>query len=254
MPVMRPLAELDLGHEARLDPGDVSAADARHLRRHREGRLGPFERSEQGEQASDLAVVEPRADVAGVPQLAAVVDGQDERAERGRAVARAARVPGDHELLTAVRLDLQPVAAPPPLRIARALPLGHDSLEPLALDGLVERAAVLERRREAHGRIRAHQLGQELATLLERPVDDRRAAGLEAVEGVVDEPARALLHAPRSSGGRDRRARTPRRPPPRRERPRPRPPCATAENRPVRSLPLRERSSHFPPRTYASAR
>ena len=194
VPVMRPLAELDLGHEARLDPGDVSATNARHPRRHREGRLGPFERSQQGEQASDLAVVEPRADVAGVSQLAAVVDGQDERAERGRAVPRASRVSGDHELLAAVRLDLQPVATPPPLRIARALPLGHDSLEPLALDGLVERQAVVEHRGEAHGRIRAHQLGQELATLLERPVDDRRALGFEAVEGVVDEPARALLH------------------------------------------------------------
>ena len=75
------------------------------------GDVGALERPQQPEQPLDLVVVEAGADVADLAQLAALVDAEHERAEAAGAAALPLRVAGDHELLAAVRLDLEPVAA-----------------------------------------------------------------------------------------------------------------------------------------------
>src|SRR5262249_21818380 len=109
--VVRPLGELDLGHEPWLDPDDVALLHLRHLRDNRERRLVPAQRLELGEQPSDQALAEAGADVADPLPLLAAMDAEHERAEAAAATALALRVAADHELLPAVSLDLQPVTA-----------------------------------------------------------------------------------------------------------------------------------------------
>ena len=86
-------------------------------------------------------------------QLLPAVDAEDERAEAGRAPALALRVAADDELLPAVRLDLQPVAAALALLVARRRLLGHDALEPLLLRRLEQRLAVVEGAGELDDRV-----------------------------------------------------------------------------------------------------
>ena len=195
--VVRPLDELDLGDELRLDPDDVALADPRHLRHLAERRRVALERLQLLQQPVDLAVVETGADVADVDELAALVGREDERAERPCATALAARVAGDHELLAAVALDLQPLARAPAREVAGAEPLRHDPLELLLLGRGEQRVAVVEALRELHDPVPlVEELLEPLAPLLERQVDHRLALDLEQVEHVVDDrrPALALLH------------------------------------------------------------
>ncbi len=191
---MRPLAELDLRHEPRLDPDDVAPLHPGHLRDGGKRRVGPLERPQLLEQHADLAVVEPRPDVAGIAQLSVLVDRKDERPERRGPASRSTGVPGDHELLARVSLELQPVARAATLGIERAAPLGDDPLEPLLGDGAEQRLPLVERVREPNGRIGSHELGEPVAALLDRAGDERLPVCLEAVEGVVDERSRASLH------------------------------------------------------------
>src|SRR5215211_8032106 len=149
MAVVRPLRELDLDDEPRLDPDDLVLADARQLQRHRKRRVLALQRLQQPDEPLDLLLVEPGADVADVGQLAAAPDGEDQRAKTAGAAATALRVPRDEELLPAVRLDLHPVAGAPALEVARLDALADDPLEALLLRRLQERGAVVERLREA---------------------------------------------------------------------------------------------------------
>ena len=80
-PLVRPLHERDLRNELRLDPHDVPAADARHLRHLGERRVRPRERLQELQQALDLGVAVPGADVPRPAQPAGLVNGHDERAE-----------------------------------------------------------------------------------------------------------------------------------------------------------------------------
>ena len=194
---MRPLDELHLGHELRLHPDDVALPHAWHLRNLPERRRVAPERLQLLQEPVDLAVVEPGADVAGVDEISTLVGREHERAERSLTTALAARVAGDHELLPAVALDLQPLARPPAGQVAGAEPLGHDPFEALLLRGCQERLSVLEGLREAHCLVPLVQkLLQSLAPLLEREVDDRLALHLEQVEDEVDDrrAGLALLH------------------------------------------------------------
>ena len=147
--VPRPLGELDLGDERRLDPGHVAAAHLRHLRllgerrssSRRSGFRSIFEPIE-------LAIGEPGADVARVAEPVGCVDAEHERADPARAAALAARVAGDDELLAALQLQLAPVrraAAGPVLRVGQ---LRDDALEPVLARGPLERGTVVERRRD----------------------------------------------------------------------------------------------------------
>ena len=107
--LVRPLRELDLRDELRLDPRDVGPTHARHLRNLGERRIRALERSEQSQQPLDLAVREARPDVSRPPQHTRVVYPDDERAEPSRASSLPARVPGDDDLLRLAQLELVPV-------------------------------------------------------------------------------------------------------------------------------------------------
>ena len=133
---MRPLGELDLANELRLDPDDVASADLGHLRHFAERRRSALQRTELVEKLVDLPAVEAGADVAGIHELAALVVAEHEGAEARRTPSRAFREAGDDELLLAVCLDLQPVAGAPALRVLGVEPFGHDPFEPLFLCGL----------------------------------------------------------------------------------------------------------------------
>ena len=193
--VVRPLAELDLDDEPRLDPDDVGLAHPGHLRRLRERRVGPLERLQQLQQPADLLLAEAGADVADVAERAALVHGEHERAEARRAVAAAAGVAGDEELLAPVRLQLEPVAAAAAREVGRARPLRHHALEPLLLRRGEQGGAVGEALREQDVGIPSiEQRGEPRAPFLDRQRDQLRPVGLEQVERVVDESARPALH------------------------------------------------------------
>src|SRR6185369_15618595 len=109
----------------------------------------------------------------------------------------AARVARDHELLLAVRLELEPVARALARQVLRLEPLAHDPLEPPLLRGLVEGGRVLEALRELDGAVAAvEQLAQPLTPLRERQTRHGLAVYLEQVEDVVDDrrPGLRLLH------------------------------------------------------------
>ena len=193
--VVRPLGELDLADEPRLDPDDVVAAHLRHLRDEAERRARPLERPELLEELVDLLLREARADVADVLEAVLAADSEDERAERPRPPSLPARVAGDDELLAAVHLDLQPVARAAARLVARARLLGDDALELLRRRRLLQAGPVVESLREEDGAVPAVEKADELlAPLLERAVDDRRALDLEDVEHVVDDRPASLLH------------------------------------------------------------
>jgi hypothetical protein len=142
--VVRPLGELDLTDELRLDPDDVALADLWHLRDLFEGRRLALERAQLGEQLLDLRPGEAGADVAYILESRASPDREHERTERPGAAALPLRVAGDDERLAAVGLDLEPVARSAADGVPRVGALGHDPLEALLLCGLVEGLAVLE--------------------------------------------------------------------------------------------------------------
>src|SRR4051794_23214615 len=192
--VVRPLRELDLGHELRLDPDDVALLHLRHLRDDREGRLVPPERLELLEQLADRALVEAGADVSDPLPLLAAMDAEHERTEAAAAPALALRVAADHELLPPVRLDLQPVATAAAFGVARRRALRHHALQTLFGRRLEQRLAVFERAGELDDRIRHEQLLEPGPALGQWEVDRRVAVDLEHVEHFVRKPSAPLLH------------------------------------------------------------
>src|SRR5206468_3128380 len=126
-----PLGEANLAHDSRLDP--VVAAPAGRAARERRGR--PLERTKLLADRLECPLVEPRADLGDVDQLALVVETQVQRAEmRPRALWH--RVAADHELLPELTLDLQPV--PRAFRGIGAVALLRDhAFQPLLAAGRV---------------------------------------------------------------------------------------------------------------------
>ena len=100
-------------------------ADPRHLRRLAKGDVVPHERPQLVEQPVDLASSKPVPTLPAQRSPPAVVDAEHERAEAVRAAPLALRVAGDDELLPALRLDLQPVAAAPARAGSASRPLGR---------------------------------------------------------------------------------------------------------------------------------
>src|SRR5581483_8633792 len=117
--------------------------------------------------------------------------------EPSRPPALALRVPGDHELLPTVGLDLQPLAGALSLAVGAIGTLGDDPLETLRPGRLVERVPVLERLRQPHRPVPAVEDAlQPLAALAQRQVDERLTLQLEHIECLVDDRSArlALLH------------------------------------------------------------
>jgi hypothetical protein len=98
---------------------------------------------------------EAGADVADVAPFVTLADGKHQRTEVGPRSAWRGEA-GDHRLLAARRLDLQPVRAACTRVIAAVSPLGHDAFEALLL-GLLEvlnavlRAVLAERQQRMTG-------------------------------------------------------------------------------------------------------
>ena len=175
----RPLDELDLCDELRLDPDDVATADARHLRRLRERGVSPLERLQELRAARSISASrEPGADVPGPAQAAGLVNADDERAEAARAAALAPRVARDDDLLALAHLHLAPVRAPAPRLVLRVRPLGDDALEPLLARGL---RAAHRRRRTAVRRARSPPPGStSCSSRSRRSTSGRSTSGSES--------------------------------------------------------------------------
>src|SRR5439155_25856735 len=77
--VVRPLDEIDLADELRLDPDDVSLPHSRHLRDLGKRRRLPLARAQLAEEPIDLPVGEAGAAVADIGEPAAAEDGEKER-------------------------------------------------------------------------------------------------------------------------------------------------------------------------------
>jgi hypothetical protein len=87
-----------------------------------------------------------------------------------------------------VRLDLEPVARPLALGVARVGALGDHALEPLLARRLEQRRAVVEGLGDPDRPVAAvEQLVEPLAPFGERPVEERLPLHLEDVEDVVDD-------------------------------------------------------------------
>src|SRR2546429_542467 len=158
-----PLGEANLAHDSRLDR--VVAAPAGRAARERRGR--PLERTELLADRLECPLVEPRADLGDVDQLALVVETQVQRAEmRPRALWH--RVAADHELLPELTLDLQPV--PRAFRGIGAVALLRDhAFQPLLAGGGEKVRAVLQHVvTEVDDAARWHQEPQALLARLER--------------------------------------------------------------------------------------
>src|SRR5581483_7501835 len=169
----------------------------RHLRDDRERQLPLLERTQPREQVVDVLVGEAGADVADVRQLVAAPDAEYERAEPPRPPSLPLRVARDHELLAAVRLDLQPLARALALPVRALEPLGDDSLELLLPGRLVQRLPVLELLGQANRPVApVEERLEPRAAVAERQVDERLALELEQVEGLVHDrrPGLPLLH------------------------------------------------------------
>src|SRR5207248_8540185 len=142
--VVRPLGELDLADELRLDPHDVALPDLGHLGHLAEGRVPSLERPQLREQPVDLLLGEAGAAVADPHELVAAAHREHERAEASCPPALALRVAGDDELLPAVRLDLEPLASPLTRLVERVGALGDHALEALLARRREERLPVVE--------------------------------------------------------------------------------------------------------------
>ena len=101
--IIRPAAELDLGHERRLDPHHIRIAMVH-------GRLAYDERPQLSEQVRCGAIIEPCADTSNLDQVIAAASCQfnaSQAAERGRRTDEA----DNGETVGQDALDLQPLHA-----------------------------------------------------------------------------------------------------------------------------------------------
>ena len=197
MPVVRPLRELDLAHELRLDPHDVALAHLRHLRLGGERAGVSPQRLELLQEPVDVVLGEAGAAVADPVDVVPAIRPEHERAEAPGAPALSLRPAADDELLALVRLELQPVAAAPAFEVARLRALRHHAFEPTLERRGEEPLAVVEGRRDLHRRLPwVEQLLQPRAAFRERQIEQRHAVDLEHVEHRIDDRRvrLALLH------------------------------------------------------------
>src|SRR5262247_3611516 len=176
--IARPLGKTNAAHEPRLDPV-VPASGRRSLRKRR---CGARQRPELLDDERECPVVEARAHLRDVDQLAALVEAQMERAEVS-ARALGYGVAADDELLLELALDLEPLPRAPGDVEAVAL-LGDHALEPLLAGGVEEFGAVaLDVIAVSDDAARGHQESETLLARLERQSAQIAAVQPERVEG-----------------------------------------------------------------------
>ncbi len=110
------------------------------------GSNGQVRRDELGERGAAWPqgdVVEARCRRRRRSAEGSLVDADEDRAERGGAVAVAGRVAADHELLLEAVLDLDPRRGPPSGEVGGAGALGDHALEPVPLRGGHHRVGVV---------------------------------------------------------------------------------------------------------------
>ncbi len=182
--LVRPLRELDLGHEVRLDPlhdplqlgGDPD-----------ERRRLPPPHVQPVLQVGEQAVVEAGADLARVHELPVFVKAHEEGTYRPPVVGRR-REAADHQLLAQPALRLPPVS-PAPLPIGCAGPLAHDPLE-AGLEHTLEELTALSAHVIAEpqgGGRRYEEPPQDLLALVEPHLPEVPAVEVQEVEGEIDE-------------------------------------------------------------------
>src|ERR1700730_5234002 len=123
IPCPRPLGELDLGHQPRLD-------EVRTRRRPApvEGRAHALDAPEHRSQLCERPFREARSHLARVHELATVVVADEKGAGQALPTAFTVDPARDHELLSEAVLHLQPGAAPPPRLIGAVEALGDHTL------------------------------------------------------------------------------------------------------------------------------
>src|SRR4051794_445704 len=190
--VARPATELGADDELWPDPGhsaEVAApAPAVVLGRGRvEWRIVDLEGPQRVEHRPAGRAGEPPPHPSTEPELAVLVDADDERAEvPGVATPRGPAA--DHELLFRPDLDLQPGAGTAARLVARPLELGDDAFEILLLGGRSERLALtIDVRRETDTRVGAKDALEQALAVLEGDVEEHPAVEVEQVERLVDE-------------------------------------------------------------------
>src|SRR5438477_5320265 len=197
--------EGDLRHELRLHP-----LDAFFARRIGERRIGPRHCREALGQRAEPFLIEPRADLAGVAQLAAghIVDAENQRTEAGsRAAGRG--VADDDEVLLEAALELDPglgaarfvdrvgALADQALEPELACLLEHLARLPFQVFAQAHAAGLLQRRRQGRFALSERQ------ALLVDTLEERRVEHIEhdpaigaGVEGVLQRlEARAAVLA-----------------------------------------------------------
>ena len=180
MPVVRPLGELDLAHELRLDPDDVALAHLRHLRHLRERRAVACERLELREQLVDVALVEAGAARSRPSELAAL---DRRRARARRSFPRAGPAPSSSRRSTnswrpcVLTLSQSRVRLPSAYREPR--PLRHHALEALLLRRL--EAAPRRRRRSRRPAPSRCRLSSSASSRSRRSASGRSTTGTPSI-------------------------------------------------------------------------
>ena len=125
---------LDLGHQLRLQPGDI----AQRLHGSGERAFLGDERFDFGVNVFERFLVESRAHLSGVRQLFAVIKPEHQRAE---VVALAVRESADDEIVRRYHFDLHPIAAAASFVFAAAR-FGHDAFQAVGARGFEHRIAI----------------------------------------------------------------------------------------------------------------
>src|SRR5918998_6527744 len=177
----RPLAELHARHQARLDEdgplGRLAAA---------EGRVRTAERLELALHLGERRFREARAHLAGVEQLAVLVDARHDRSERLGPAALAWRPAADHHVLLADVLHLHPAGRAAAGLVGGVEPLRDDPLDPQVPRGGEQGAAVAAVvGGDAPGRALELERLEHLAALLVAERQRRAAVEIQQVEGDV---------------------------------------------------------------------
>ena len=185
--VPRPAADLGADHQLRACPSDAGQIPAPAppvvlRRRGVEGRCIRPEIVEPLPEHRPGAPAEARPDLAGKPEVLALVHADHERAELLRAPL-SRRPPADDQLLLRSSLDLEPGRRAAAGLVPAAPVLGDDALEALGPGGLEECHALgLDRRRDLDPGRGPDDQPEEALALLERDIQQRLPVEVEQVE------------------------------------------------------------------------